>query len=128
MNCKTCRIEIEETGASESLSQRAQAHLSSCRACRAFRDERQSLQRLVGSLSPVSAPADFDFRLRARINAAKTAGGNGFSWRTFLASAPAIGLAASFALLVAGIVFYNQRGTRPIAGTDSAGIARDASR
>lgn len=109
MNCQTCRIEIEELETNERLSDEAQAHVSVCLACRAFHDERQSLKRLVGSLAAVSAPPDFDFRLRARISAARNgADKHRSSWRSFLASAPAIGLAASFALLVAGFVFYNQ--------------------
>ena len=108
MNCQTCRIEIEESAQIERLSDEAQAHLSVCAPCRAFHDERQSLKRLIGGLGAVSAPPDFDFRLRARISAAREAGNHHSSWRSFLASAPAIGLAASFALLIGAVVFYNQ--------------------
>jgi negative regulator of sigma E activity len=108
MNCQTCRIEIEELEANERLSDEARAHLVVCALCRAFHDERQALKRLIGSLETVAAPADFDFRLRARINAAREAGRSRPSWRSFLASAPALGLAASFALLVAGVVLYKQ--------------------
>jgi hypothetical protein len=117
MNCQTCRFEIEELKTDERLSDEARAHLSVCPVCRAFHDERQALKKLVGSLELVSAPADFDFRLRARINAAKGAGNHRSSWRSFLASAPAIGLAASFAVIVAAVVFYNQ--TKPAASTDN---------
>ncbi len=108
MNCQTCQIEIEELESEERLSGEARAHLSLCLTCRAFHDERQSLKRLVGGLGIVSAPPDFDFRLRARISAVKAAGNHHSSWRSFLASAPAIGLAATFALLVAGVLLYNQ--------------------
>ena len=108
MSCQTCQFEIEELKANERLSAEARAHLSVCHACRAFHDERQALKKLVGGLEVVSAPPDFDFRLRARINAAKNAGKHRSSWRSFAASAPAIGLAASFALIVAAVVFYNQ--------------------
>lgn len=121
MNCQTCRIEIEELGTSERLSDEARAHLSICALCRAFHDERQSLKRLIGGLGAVSAPPDFDFRLRARISAAKTAGNHRSPWRSFLASAPAIGLAATFALLVAGVVIYNQTKSKsPINGNTVA--------
>jgi hypothetical protein len=113
MNCQTCRTEIEELATSERLSDNARAHLSVCALCRAFHDERQSLKRLIGGLGAVNAPPDFDFRLRARISAAKTAGNHHSSWRSFLASAPAIGLAASFALLVAAVVIYNQTKSKP---------------
>lgn len=125
MNCQICRVEIEELETNERLSDEARAHLSVCHVCRAFHDERQSLKKLVGSLGTVSAPPDFDFRLRARLAAAKGAGNNRFSWRSFAASAPAIGLAASFALIVAAVVFYNQtKSGPPAANTPPNEIAR----
>ncbi|HEX8844498.1 MAG TPA: hypothetical protein VF791_07630 [Pyrinomonadaceae bacterium] len=107
MNCQNCRTEIEEMELGEPLTERAGEHLASCTPCRAFHEERLSLRRLVGSLEPVSAPPDFDFRLRARLAAA----GNGKSprfWRSLIGTAPAMTLAATFALLVAGVVLYNQ--------------------
>jgi hypothetical protein len=113
MNCQKCLIEIEEQGTNERLNDQARAHLSVCTVCRAFHDERQSLKRLVGSLAAVSAPTDFDFKLRARINAAGGAGKGSSSWRSFAASAPAIALAASFALLVGGFVLYRQVKSNP---------------
>lgn len=121
MNCQTCQFEIEEVMASERLSDDACAHLSACAVCRAFHDERQALKKLVGSLEVVSAPADFDFRLRARLAVAKEADTRHFSWRSFIASAPAIGIAAAFALLVAAVVFYNQ--TKKPAGAEKPGLA-----
>jgi hypothetical protein len=107
MNCQSCRIEIEELETSESLSQAASAHLDACSSCGAFYRERLSLRRLVGSLEPVTAPSDFEFRLRARIAASERAGNHHFSLRSFIASAPAISLAASFAVLIAAFVVYN---------------------
>ena len=127
MNCQTCRFEIEELKVTEHLSDEARAHLSVCPMCRAFHDERQALKRLVGSLEAVSAPADFDFRLRARINAAKNEGNHHSSWRSFLASAPAIGLAATFALIVAAVVFYNQTKLRPSGFNQQAAVAGKSS-
>ena len=121
MNCQTCQFEIEEVKASERLSDEASAHLSVCAVCRAFHDERQALKKLVGSLESVNAPADFDFRLRARLAAAKETGTHHFSWRSFLASAPAIGIAAMFALLIAAVVFYNQ--TKKSAVAENPGLA-----
>jgi hypothetical protein len=111
-----CRFEIEELETDARLSEAAREHLSSCPACRAFHDGRQSLKKLVGSLAPVQAPPDFDFRLRARINAAKNGGNHqpGAWWRSFVTSAPAIGLAATFALLVAAVLFYNQTKRGPV--------------
>lgn len=116
MNCQTCRAEIEELDAGAPLSERAGAHLRVCPECGAFHEERLALRRLVGSLGPVHAPPDFDFRLRARLAAAKTGGDGRPAWLSFLASAPAIGLAAAFALLVAGFVVYRQMQPVPKAG------------
>jgi hypothetical protein len=118
MNCQRCRFEIEELETGARLSDEARAHLSACSVCRAFHDERQSLKKLIGSLEQVSAPPDFDFQLRARINAAKSAGNHRPAWRSFIASAPAIGLAATFALLVAGVLIYKQTKTAPYATTN----------
>jgi hypothetical protein len=107
MNCQSCRIEIEELETAESLSKAASAHLNACSPCGAFYHERLSLRRLVGSLEPVTAPSDFEFRLRARIAASESVGNHRFSFRSFIGSAPAISLAASFALLIAAFVVYN---------------------
>src|SRR5947209_20474859 len=108
MNCKACQIEVEELEMGASLSEAARAHITACSACRAFHDERQSLRKLVGSLEAVSAPPDFEFRLRARLSSSGNGGSGNFSFRSFLASAPAIAIAASFALLVAGVIIYKQ--------------------
>ena len=120
MNCQTCRAEIEELEAGAPLSDRASAHVRVCPECWAFHDERQALRRLVGSLGPVGAPPDFDFRLRARLAAAKASESQRAPWRSFLASVPAISLAATFALLVAGFVIYKQMQPRPPAGGHTA--------
>src|SRR4051812_29273422 len=108
MNCQACQIEIEELELGAPVSDAASAHMSACSPCRAFHDERQSLRRLVGGLGPITAPSDFEFRLRARLAATSNGGGRHFSLRTFLSSAPAVALAATFALLVAGVIIYQQ--------------------
>lgn len=108
MNCRTCRIEIEELELGESPGREASEHLESCAPCRSFHEERISLRRLVGGLGSVSAPADFDFRLRARLSAVGNGSKGGFSFRSLISSAPALAVAASFALLVAGVVIYRQ--------------------
>lgn len=42
-------------------------HLATCADCSEFHTKQTRLRQLVGSLGVVSVPADFDFRLRARI-------------------------------------------------------------
>jgi hypothetical protein len=120
MNCQSCRNEIEELEMGGSLSKAASAHLDTCSPCGAFYNERLSLRRLVGSLEPVSAPPDFEFRLRARLAASSDSGNHLFSLRSFIASiasARAIGLAASFVLLLAGVAVYNHFKSGPAATT-----------
>src|SRR5439155_8036638 len=67
MECRATRREIDEGG--EQLSAPALQHVASCAPCLAFQSERARLRGLLTSLEPVTAPADFDFRLRARIAA-----------------------------------------------------------
>ena len=108
INCKACRIEIEEAEAvSQSLSARARAHAEACLPCRTFSEERQALRRLVGSLETVAAPPDFDFRLRARLAASNSENSRRFTWPGLATSVSSIALAASLALAiaVAAIVF-----------------------
>jgi len=108
MSCKDCRVEIEEIEQGQSLSAATGAHLAACAECRAFRDERLALRQMIAGLEVVTAPADFDFRLRARIAAAKSAGDSRFALSRFTPGAWSMALAASFVLLVALGLVVNQ--------------------
>lgn len=66
-NCKTVCREIEESEVGSHLSEMAEGHLRSCRNCHEFNDSRVKLRKMVAGLGAVKAPADFDFRLRARL-------------------------------------------------------------
>src|SRR5207237_9763456 len=68
-DCRLTRQEIDQSELSAMLSDQALAHVAGCSSCRDFRNERTQLRELVGSLAPVTAPANFDMRLRARIAA-----------------------------------------------------------
>src|SRR5919204_4464118 len=72
-DCKAYREEIEELAGVGRLSLEARAHVNACEACRQLEQERASLRRLVAGLGRVEAPADFEFRLRARMAAARAA-------------------------------------------------------
>jgi hypothetical protein len=65
--CEAIRLELDELMLGEAYSSAAGAHLRECAACREFQDKQTKLREIVGSLGTVSAPADFDFRLRARL-------------------------------------------------------------
>ena len=75
-------------------------HLKECLACREFHQTQTKLRQMVGSLGTVSAPADFDFRLRARL--ANDSGGEGLHYWSFARRGLAV--AAVLVLFVTGIV------------------------
>jgi hypothetical protein len=108
-DCREMRREIDQSELGQRLSEQAERHLAVCPACAEFRAERSSLRELVGRLEPVTAPADFDIRLRARIareNDARTR--QPFIFR-FVMSTPGIAVAALAVMLVGSIVWFSQR-------------------
>jgi len=111
MNCQKCKNEIDERDLRrEHLSDAAEAHLSACANCRAFGEERLALGRLVGGLEKVSAPADFDFRMRARmaaeLSARRAARPRLFNFKPAALSWP---LAACLALVVSAALYFQQQ-------------------
>ena len=67
--CEVFRRELEEAALNEEFSVAAAEHLRGCSDCREFQRQQTKLRQIVGSLGTVNAPADFDFRLRARLAA-----------------------------------------------------------
>jgi len=108
MNCQVIRRKIEEAELDRSPSDEVAAHLRACELCRDFQEERAALRQLVGSLGMVSAPADFDYRLRARLAASNSARRRGLFGFLPSPGVHAIALAASFAVLVAAAVIFKQ--------------------
>lgn len=66
-DCKAYRHEIAEAFDGGALSRGASAHAASCHACAEDLRGREALRALVRGLGKVEAPADFEYRLRARI-------------------------------------------------------------
>lgn len=66
-NCETVRRELDELMLDDACSSSVLDHLQRCSDCREFQETQTKLRQIVGSLGTVSAPADFDFRLRARL-------------------------------------------------------------
>src|SRR5215217_5491747 len=109
MKCKAVRIEIDEREAMGSVSAQANEHLLVCSSCRAYLDENKSLLNLVGNLESIAAPPDFDWRLRARLAAERSERKHAPRWSIGFAPGPqAITVAASFALLLVGLLVYQQ--------------------
>ena len=107
VECRDTRREIDESELHQVLSPSAAMHLQLCAGCRSFREERTHLRELVGSLDPVNAPGDFDFRLRARLAAQAETTRSPFFLR-FGVSVPATIGAALAVMLLATIVWKNQ--------------------
>jgi anti-sigma-K factor RskA len=107
-NCKTIRRELDELNLGEESSPSVVLHLQQCVECQEFHQSRTKLRQLVGSLETVEAPADFDFRLRARLAGEKAGSAHG---RVFANWSPGFrALAAAVIVLVVGIVlFVSQR-------------------
>lgn len=67
--CEPVRRELEELILNEAFSVATAEHVRGCAECREFQRQQMKLRQIVSSLGTVSAPADFDFRLRARLAA-----------------------------------------------------------
>ena len=113
MNCQKCKIEIEDRDPRrELLSGAAEAHMAACASCRLFGEERLALRRLVGRLEAVSAPADFDFRMRARMAAERGVGAQTARRATWFGFSPAAlswPLAACLALIISASLYFQPR-------------------
>jgi len=72
-NCEVIRQELDELMLGETISASAVEHLRECAQCREFNEKQTRLRQIVGGLGTVSAPPDFDFRLRARLATANSA-------------------------------------------------------
>jgi hypothetical protein len=107
-NCKTVRYEIDEADLNQQLSGSAAEHLQACPACRGFHDERRRLRSLMSSLETVAAPADFDFRLRARLARQKDRA-SGFAFSEFSIGARSLAAVALVLLIVVGGVIVRNR-------------------
>ncbi len=95
--CEPVRRELEELMLNEDFSSATGEHLKTCSDCRDFQRQQTRLRQIVGSLGTVTAPADFDFRLRARLAADSEAPGFRF-W-----SVTVKGLATAAVLVVFGV-------------------------
>jgi hypothetical protein len=77
MTCQNIQTTINETvyGGLQSpiFNEGVRRHLGECLGCRRHADEVSGVAALMASLPRVSAPSDFDFKLRARIARAQAA-------------------------------------------------------
>jgi hypothetical protein len=112
--CKAYRREIDGAADGGRMSSDARAHAALCGACGDEVRVRQSLRALVGGLDKVEAPADFEFRLRARMAASKRDGGRGhFGGARWLYGFAPVAVAACFVVVSATLYFRQAPRTPP---------------
>lgn len=104
--CEPVRRELEELMLSEDFSAATGAHLRTCTDCREFQRQQTKLRQIVGNLGMVNAPADFDFRLRARLVADAEAP----SFRFWSFTVKGLATAAVLVVFGVGAVVVWQRG------------------
>jgi hypothetical protein len=97
--CKQIKFIIDESDRPEALAYEAGQHIASCADCSQFADERAKLKELLRSAGRVSAPPDFDFKLKARLAEVKA---RKDSW--WLSPAGYLRLGAATAALVIAVV------------------------
>ncbi len=125
--CKTIRQELDEADPNQQLSNSAAEHLRSCSNCSAFASDHQVLRGLIATLQPVAAPADFDFRLRARLAREKSHAQNGAGIANFLRIPTSVAAAALVLLMgVAGVIIKNRIKTNTANLTASNNISATA--
>jgi hypothetical protein len=125
MNCKQIREEIDAASRHNPRGD-VRSHLNACPDCRRYSDESASLLGLLKAQPRVEVPADFEFRLRARMARAQAANESGpqgflrkilpetFSWRQMVAAA------AAFALIVTASTFFARRDDRAVGSINPA--------
>ncbi len=125
MNCQNCRHELEHLHAADAAGAAVQAHLENCAQCRAFCAEQSALKRLLRELTPVVAPPDFDFRLRARMASGVVEKPSRSRRFGFAPSAMSLGFAAAFVCAVFFARHWSDSSSVP-QSSDSSAVASTA--
>lgn len=128
MECRATRQQIDQAERGEQLSAQALRHVESCASCGAFQHERTRLRELLTSLDPVTAPADFDFRLRARIAAQRDSARRRSLFSSFVLSTPAISVVTVLVVALGlSIVWIQRHGVNqpPTVAANSSNQARE---
>ena len=108
-NCEVIRQELDELMLDETSSAVVAEHLRECAACREFNEKQTRLRQIVGSLGTVSAPPDFDFRLRARL----ASDANGAAFHFWPLARRGLAFAAVLLVFVMGAILIRNVFNRP---------------
>jgi len=111
--CSTIQCELDEMALGEHCSAASFEHLAQCDDCRDYHRKQTKLREIVGSLGTVSAPPDFEIRLRSRLardnNASRTSFINSWSLSQWSAA-----VATVLLLLIGSAIFVSQRSKRDV--------------
>ena len=117
MNCQDTQTAIDSASRRNPVSQQFSTHIAACPDCRRYSDQSSSLLALLSTQPRVEAPADFDFRLRARIARAESQPSSPFAFlgnlfgQSFSVKQAATSLAA-LAVMAAATTFYFTSGSQ----------------
>jgi len=131
MTCKETTAAIDTASRRSSFGDGVNSHLSGCPDCRRHADEMSSLLSLLSAQPRVQAPADFDFRLRARLARAKAeqtspAGLFENLWVRSFSWGQAATAMATLAMVVAFSTFYFKQDNVAPVKTDDVAVANPA--
>ncbi|MBL8187467.1 MAG: hypothetical protein JNK38_05645 [Acidobacteria bacterium] len=119
MNCKDVQASIDSASSRNPMVREAHNHLIGCPDCRRYSDQSNALLALLTAQPRVEAPADFDFRLRARIAQAQAKPASPFAFlenifaQTLSLKHAAASLAA-LAVMAAGTTMYFTQSNQPV--------------
>lgn len=119
MNCKDVQTSIDTASRRNPMAREAHDHLTGCPDCRRYSNQSSALLALLTAQPRVEAPADFDFRLRARIARTQAEPASPFAFlenfftQTFSLKHAAASLAA-LAVMAAGTTMYFTQSNQPV--------------
>jgi hypothetical protein len=119
-NCTEIQSELDEMLLGEDCGAEVSQHLGECSECRDFHGKQIKLRQIVGSLGTVSAPADFDFRLRSRLARENANPGFHLSHLVGFGQRTAV-IATALVLIVAAVFVYRSLANRNEAQQTVAG-------
>ena len=118
--CELIRRELDELMLDETCSTAAIEHLRECDECREFHEKQTKLRQIVGSLGTVAAPADFDFRLRARLANESSSAASHFNFVAWPVLRRSLGAAALLLVFATGAFLIRSMVTGPAPVTETA--------
>ena len=120
--CRQVRAAVEMAARRDELAASVTKHLAACAPCNVYATETFSVMALLVSQPRVEAPADFDFRLRARIARARDeqqsfSGSFKSFWTRTFSLQRAAAMLALLAFAVTSTTIYLSRSTDPQPGS-----------